>query len=113
MVIQTRWVMVVVLGWVGVSFVVSCREGQKGIREEATTGATTRPVVAEGTAAAPSEEELRGMGFSFAGAPSSRRSAEEVAKGSAACVACHTGTDSHTMHVSDQGISCVDCHGGR
>lgn len=39
-------------------------------------------------------------------------SSERMTAMNRACVACHTDTDSHTMHVSSTRISCVDCHGG-
>ena len=29
-----------------------------------------------------------------------------------ACNACHIASDSHTMHLENVGLSCVDCHGG-
>jgi len=41
-------------------------------------------------------------------------SQESVDKENAACLTCHTGIDSATMHPQDDDlrISCVDCHGG-
>jgi hypothetical protein len=40
------------------------------------------------------------------------QSAEEVAKKSNGCMACHKGIDSPSMHSSSVAIGCTDCHGG-
>src|SRR5580765_6030714 len=40
------------------------------------------------------------------------RTADQIAQMNQTCVACHTSTDSHTMHESPARASCVDCHGG-
>ncbi len=36
-----------------------------------------------------------------------------MATNSTSCRACHLATDNDTMHRQNQGLSCVDCHGGR
>lgn len=74
---------------------------------------TKNPAVAASQpAVAPELEAAHKLGFSFAIAPNKKRPDNEVATGSTSCVACHGQTDAHTMHQANQGLSCVDCHGG-
>lgn len=49
--------------------------------------------------------------FKYPPAQDVKESAHREA-GSRACVACHIGHDSYSMHQPEQEISCVDCHGG-
>lgn len=64
----------------------------------------------------PTTQTAQQLGFSFAPAPrgngTGRGSDEEVRAFSRSCLACHSQTDSHSMHVAAVRIACVDCHGG-
>ena len=118
-----RFVLGLMLALGVASAVVSCQKksepmGHGSASGTGAGGATTRPTTGTEAAvstAAPMPEPIRWreMGFGFPPAPGAKRSAEEITMANATCVACHTGSDSHTMHESDQGISCVDCHGGK
>lgn len=77
--------------------------GVEGGETEVTATATAEPA-----AYLPGAKAL---GFSFPSALKERKS-DEVTSMNKTCVACHTDSDSHSMHVSAQAISCVDCHGG-
>ena len=63
----------------------------------------------------PTTQTAKQLGFNFPPAPSGtgRVSDDEVALYSKSCLACHDGTDSHTMHETAVRLACVDCHGGR
>jgi hypothetical protein len=112
----------------GVAAVSCSREPQGGVVANAgihgtqpvptltRTAATAAPVSAddrEKMNPISSAQALR-LGFTFAAAPD-RSQAEKrtnVAALNQSCVACHTASDSHTMHARDVGLACVDCHGG-
>ncbi len=60
-----------------------------------------------------SDEDVKRLGFSFPPAPKRGQRTEDQAKLlNASCVACHTETDSDTMHQASIVLACVDCHGG-
>src|SRR5438132_3368404 len=96
--------------------IVSCRQdaARSGSSDmKMSSAATTQPTAAANgepavsTTAQPTPEPIqwKEMGFNFPPAPGSKRTTEEVAMANATCVACHTESDAHTMHQSDQGIS--------
>jgi hypothetical protein len=63
----------------------------------------------------PTTQVAKQLGFNFPPAPSGLGRADdaEVAAFSKSCLACHSGTDSHTMHETAVRLACVDCHGGK
>src|SRR5262245_37477508 len=89
------------------ALIASCQEKHPSL--------TTTPVVAQSQpssqpTAPPELAKARELGFSFPVALNGR-SKEQVAAGSASCIACHN-PDAHTMHVASVNVSCTDCHGG-
>src|SRR4051812_15888403 len=87
---------------------VSCRENaaQKSPQPVNTMWSATT---------VPTTQTAKQLGFNFPPAPSGlgRADAAEVAAFSRACLVCHAGTDSHTMHETAVRLACVDCHGGK
>ncbi|MFN4242639.1 MAG: hypothetical protein ACK4PI_05320 [Tepidisphaerales bacterium] len=62
-------------------------------------------------------EQAKRFGFTYAVAPASNRSPEQIAAFNAAssCTACHTGYDTQheqSMHPRNVLLTCTDCHGG-
>src|SRR5690348_6804738 len=110
-----RWLALAIVCTGVVAFAISCQQGSK-TESQATPPAvngemaTTMPASGEGgenaAAAASSVPDAKALGFSFASAPASARPAEEVASQNKSCVACHTQSDTHTMHSTDVGVSC-------
>jgi hypothetical protein len=62
----------------------------------------------------PTTQTAKLLGFNFPPAPAGTGRADEaeVAAFSKSCLACHSQTDSHTMHETAVRLACVDCHGG-
>src|SRR5258706_4729364 len=62
----------------------------------------------------PTTQTAKMLGFNFAPAPAGTGRADEaeVMAFSKSCLACHSQTDSHTMHETSVRLACVDCHGG-
>src|SRR5687768_13244592 len=116
-----RWMglLVTVMGIVTVA--ISCQERRANAPHASATASVDSTVPAgteggEGATTAPATAGLpdaKALGFSYPAAPPNPgRPADEVAKQNATCVACHTASDAHTMHVTDIAVTCVDCHGG-
>lgn len=126
-----RWAGLFLTVLAAATVAVSCQQRQSNRAESAATAegppaeapspataATVDGAGAEGAdgATADAEEaaylpDAAALGFSFPAAPRDRTSAD-VESMNKSCIACHTDSDSHSMHVSAQAISCVDCHGG-
>jgi hypothetical protein len=62
----------------------------------------------------PTTQTANQLGFTFPPAPAGTGRADEaeVKAFSKSCLACHSQTDSHTMHETAVRLACVDCHGG-
>jgi hypothetical protein len=122
-----RWVGLFLITLAVATVAASCRSREAAPAPAAGTASPTtstgQPAATEsssapatdgaGEATASAVPDAGALGFSFASAPASPgRPADEVGAQNKGCVACHTASDTHTMHATDVGVSCVDCHGG-
>ena len=100
-----------VAGCLAITMAMSCQQPQQqaGVSVRSQAQATVASASTAG-------DNPQAFGFHFPFAPSveeaNKRKPNEVAKMNRACMACHTATDSFTMHKEDLALACVDCHGG-
>jgi hypothetical protein len=127
-----RWLALVIVCTGVVAFAISCQQGGNKSESQAASAAGAAPAAngemaatmptgegggeaatAAAAAASSTLPDAKALGFSFPSAPASARPAEEVTAQNKSCVACHVESDTHTMHATDIGVTCVDCHGGK
>src|SRR3954451_17157998 len=94
-------IFVVTCGMLAIAL-VSCRENANQRAAEPVNTMWSATTV-------PTTKTAKQLGFNFPPSPTGlgRADAAEVAAFSKSCLACHSGTDSHTMHETAVRLACV------